>query len=338
MQFGIFDHFDRAATSLHDQYENRLRIAERYDEIGIRSYHMAEHHGTPLGMSPSPNLFMAALAQRTKRLRFGPLVYCLPLYHPIRLIEEICMLDQMSGGRLEVGVGRGISKIEVGYFGLEYEEAPPIYREAYQLILEGLTNDELTFKGDHFQVDGMTMEMRPLQQPHPPLWYGVHFPDAAVWPAQNGLNVIANNPAASTREISDRYREEWETAGNDPADMPLFGMSRFMVIADTTDEARDIARRAYPVWHKSFMKLWVKYNAVPPNVIYADNFDAVEAAGQAIVGSPDEVADKIRDHYTTAGVNYFVCRFAFGDLSVEETLRSTDLLGAEVMPKLADIA
>src|ERR1700736_5351037 len=102
MEFGVFDHLDRYGGPLADFYEDRLRIAEACDRAGFYAYHLAEHHSTPLGMAPSPNIFLAALAQRTKRLRFGPLVFVLPLYHPLRLISEICMLDQMSGGRLEL--------------------------------------------------------------------------------------------------------------------------------------------------------------------------------------------------------------------------------------------
>ncbi len=99
MEFGVFDHLDRTGASLPDYYEDRLKIIEAYDRAGFYAYHLAEHHSTPLGMAPSPNIFLAALAQRTQRLRFGPLVFVLPLYHPLRLIEEICMLDQISGGR-----------------------------------------------------------------------------------------------------------------------------------------------------------------------------------------------------------------------------------------------
>ena len=92
---------------LHQQYEERLKLIEAYDRAGFHAYHLAEHHATPLGMAPSPSVFLAAVAQSTKRLRFGPLVYTLSLYHPLRLVEEICMLDQMSGGRLELGIGTG---------------------------------------------------------------------------------------------------------------------------------------------------------------------------------------------------------------------------------------
>jgi alkanesulfonate monooxygenase SsuD/methylene tetrahydromethanopterin reductase-like flavin-dependent oxidoreductase (luciferase family) len=104
MKFGVFDHLDRDEQTLRDYYGARLQIIEAYDRLGFYAYHVAEHHATPLGMAPSPSVFLAAVAQRTRRLRFGPLVYALPLYHPLRLIEEICMLDQMSGGRLEIGL------------------------------------------------------------------------------------------------------------------------------------------------------------------------------------------------------------------------------------------
>src|ERR1700752_2680526 len=102
MEFGVFDHLDRTGTSLPDYYEDRLKLAE--------------HHATPLGMAPSPNVFLAALAQRTRRLRFGPLIYALPLHHPLRLIEEICMLDHLSGGRVDIGFWRGALPPALAHF------------------------------------------------------------------------------------------------------------------------------------------------------------------------------------------------------------------------------
>src|SRR5260221_13849236 len=130
MEFGVFDHLDRHGGTLADYYEDRLKIAEAYDRAGFYAYHLAEHHATPLGMAPSPSVFLAAVAQRTSRLRFGPLVYTLGLHHPLRVAEEICMLDQMSGGRLEVGIGRGISSYELRYYGVDPQQAQSIYVEA----------------------------------------------------------------------------------------------------------------------------------------------------------------------------------------------------------------
>ena len=117
MKFGVFDHLDRGDLPLKDFYRERLRLIEAYEQAGFYAYHLAEHHSTPLGMAPSPSVFLAAVAERTRRLRFGPLVYALPLHHPLRLIEEICMLDQMSGGRLEIGFGRGASPVETALYG-----------------------------------------------------------------------------------------------------------------------------------------------------------------------------------------------------------------------------
>src|SRR3989442_11207825 len=121
--FGIFDHVDRGEGPLAALYDSRLRLVEAADAAGFRTYHVAEHHATRLGMAPSPGIFLAALAQRTRRLRFGPLVYLLPLYAPLRLIEEVCMLDQLSGGRFELRVGRGILPDELAHLNVKYPEA-----------------------------------------------------------------------------------------------------------------------------------------------------------------------------------------------------------------------
>src|SRR5688572_22853795 len=136
IHFGIYDHMDRSGRPLWEFYEDRLRLAEAYDRLGYEALHIAEHHSTPLGLSPSPSVFLSSVAQRTRRLRFGPLVYTLNLYHPLRLIEEICMLDQLSGGRLEFGVGKGISPIENRYYGLDPAKADAMFAEAFQILLK----------------------------------------------------------------------------------------------------------------------------------------------------------------------------------------------------------
>ena len=254
MEFGVFDHLDRTGQKLPDFYEDRLKIAEAYDRAGFYAYHLAEHHSTPLGMAPSPNVFLAALAQRTKRLRFGPLVFVLPLYHPLRLIAEICMLDQMSGGRLELSFGRGASPIEAEYFGVDAEERQDIYAEALDVILRGLTHKTLDFHGKYFDFDNVPMELEPLQKPHPPLWYGVHAPDSAERAAKRNLNVVSLDSPADTRLSIERYRATWRPP-HPGATMPKLGLGRFIVVAETDAEALRLARRAYLPWHRSFTHL-----------------------------------------------------------------------------------
>ena len=130
-----------------DFYEDRLKLIEAYDRAGIYGYHCAEHHSTPLGMAPSPSVYLAAIGQRTRRLRFGPLVYTLALYHPLRLAEEICMLDQMSRGRFLLGIGKGISPIEVGYYGVDYKNADKMFAESLAIIMQALTKKTRGFRG-----------------------------------------------------------------------------------------------------------------------------------------------------------------------------------------------
>jgi alkanesulfonate monooxygenase SsuD/methylene tetrahydromethanopterin reductase-like flavin-dependent oxidoreductase (luciferase family) len=287
MDFGVFDHLDRYDVPLNEYYEARLKLIELYDSAGFFGYHLAEHHATPLGMAPSPSVFLAAVAQRTKRLRFGPMVYALPLYHPLRLIEEICMLDQMSGGRLDIGFGRGASPIELGYFGQDAKKAQAIYAEGVELVLKGLTETPLSFAGEHFRFDKVPIALAPMQKPHPPVWYGVHSPEAAERAARRGLHTINLDQTAETRACSERYRAVWrEIRGEAP--LPKLGLGRFIVVADTDDAALALARRAYPVWHDAFTFLPRLHGITQMHPRPAD-FDTLAARGQGFAGSPASV-------------------------------------------------
>jgi alkanesulfonate monooxygenase SsuD/methylene tetrahydromethanopterin reductase-like flavin-dependent oxidoreductase (luciferase family) len=337
MKFGIFDHMDRAAVPLAQQYEDRLRLTEAYERAGFYAYHIAEHHATPLGMAPSPSVFLAAVAQRTRRLRFGPVVYPLAFHHPLRVAEEICMLDHLSGGRLELGVGRGASPHEMTYYGVEPANAQAIYHEAYAVLIRFMTSRILDFDGKFYKFRGVPVEIEPLQRPHPPLWYGVAYPDGVVWPAQNRVNVVCNGPAAAVRAITDRYRAEWAAAGNDPSGLPLMGMSRFIVIADDAAEATAIARRGYAQWYASFFLLWAKHGTRPVNAAYPDNFDDLARSGLGLAGTAEQVRDALVAQMAQARTNYQICRFAFGDLTLAESLRSLDAFTRTVMPALLEM-
>lgn len=335
IDIGVFDHVDRGDETLGELYESRLRLIETYDRLGIRSYHLAEHHATPLGMAPSPSVFLAAVAQRTRRLRFGPLVYTLALHHPLRVIEEVSMLDQMSGGRLELGVGRGISPHEVSYYGVDPAKAQAIYVEALAVIRKGLTSETLNFEGAFFRFRDVPMEMRPVQRPHPPLWYGLARPDGLPWVVANKVNIVCNGPPALVRQVTDGYRQAWAEAGERPDDLPLMGMTRTVVVAETEREALDIARRAHKRWHQSFFTLWEKHGTQPMNAFYPDNFDEAQQRGFGIAGTPGLVRDTLQRQLRESGVNYLVCRFAFGDMTLPEARRSVELFARSVMQELS---
>src|SRR6201989_3233070 len=127
LQFGIFDQNDHGRYPLSEQYDKRLALIELYDSLGFRTYHMSEHHSTPLNLTPSPSVFLAAAAQRTKRLRLGALVYVLPAHHTLRLAAERRMRDHLSQGSIEIGIGRGASPHELQYFGVDPDQAQAMY-------------------------------------------------------------------------------------------------------------------------------------------------------------------------------------------------------------------
>jgi alkanesulfonate monooxygenase SsuD/methylene tetrahydromethanopterin reductase-like flavin-dependent oxidoreductase (luciferase family) len=332
MEFGVFDHVDRARDDLHAYYEDRLRIVELYDEIGIDRYHVAEHHGTPLGMSASPSVYLAAVSQRTKNIRFGPMIFAAPLYHPLRLAEEICMIDQMSGGRFEMGFGRGASPIEASFWGLEREEMELVYRESIAIILEALKTGELSFKGEYYNFDRVPLCLEPRQKPYPPMWYGIHSVESAARVAREGFNVISLDSAEETGEYVDSYRAAWREKNGD-APEPCIGISYFIVIAEDEDEALSVARRSYPVWHDSFNYLFRRNGTVPRHQRPTD-WDGIVAEGRAFAGTPDQVAAFLKDACETSGVNYLVSQFAFGDQTVDETFRTVRLFADHVMPIL----
>ena len=336
MQFGIFDQNDHGPYPLHQQYENRLRLIEFYDRVGFRTYHMSEHHATPLNLTPSPSVFLAAVAQRTRRLRLGALVYVLPAHHPLRLAEEICMLDHLSGGRIEVGIGRGASPHELNYFGVDAAQAPGMYIEAYNDIMQALTQDEVNFAGLHYRFKNVPIELKPLQRPHPPLWYAVPVLEGAAWPAQNRINIVCGGPLPRVREITDCYRAEWALAGYSPDELPLLGINRFVMAAETDHEAMALGRRAWPVFYKSFMKLWKLHGTQPRYARIPEDFDTMVQNGGAIAGSPATVRDQVRSMVETSGATYFIAQFSFGDLGHEEVLQSAGLFARELLPKAGE--
>jgi len=326
--FGIFDHVDRGDEPIGTLYEQRFKLVEAADAGGFRSYHVAEHHATPLGMAPSPSVYLAAVAQRTRRLRFGPLVYLLPLYTPLRLIEEICMLDQLSGGRLELGVGRGISPYELAYSGVDFLAAQEIYEESLEIILTGLRGGRLTHHGRHYTYRGVPMELEPVQKPHPPLWQGVVRADGAADAARRGVNIVSTLPGPALRTLVEAYFEAHKPMPGAPE--PLVGMQRSLFVADTDAEALKLARPAYARWYASLTQLWRQFNTVP--VRFADTLDRAIEQDTAIVGSPATVRAEVERHLAATGCNYVVGRFLYGNPPFEAALRSVELFAREVIP------
>ena len=333
LKFGIFDHLDSDGGPLDALYESRLGMVALMEQEGYFAYHLAEHHATPLGMAGSPSVFLSAAIQRTRRIRLGPLVYVLPLYHPLRLYEEICMLDQMSGGRLMVGVGRGGALLEHQRFGVDPKDAPALYHEAFAVLMRAFEAEVLEFDGQYFHYKDYAVQLKPVQQPHPPIWYGAPNADAIAWAAPRSINVVSLGPADRARGIADRYRQEWRALGRDAAALPHIGITRHIVVAETDAEAQRIAAAAYPRWRQGMDWIW-RRSDVPFSLkeIYPESFDALSAIGHGIAGSPATVRDYVARLEAETGINYVLCQMVFGDMADTDARRSLTLFAREVMP------
>src|ERR1700761_9235976 len=170
MKFGLFDDVEEAGRPVSVLFDERLQFAAAADAAGFYCLQVAEHHATPLNLVPAPSIYLAAVARATKTMRLGPLVYLLPLYSPLRLIEEICMLDHLSHGRLDIGVGRGVSPYELEFHNVAHDDSRDIFFEAYECVKSGLTSETFSFKSARYLYNDVPIALRPLQQPHPPFW------------------------------------------------------------------------------------------------------------------------------------------------------------------------
>jgi len=373
MRFGVFDHIEPVpGLGLDRIYRERLLQIERLDAAGFHAYHLAEHHTPAIhSLAPSQNVFLASVAQRTTRLRFGPCVYVLPLHHPLRLIEEISMLDNLSDGRLEIGVGRG-GVMEAYFWGQEADSETNYarYRETLEIVLEGLSHSALTYAGRFHSFEKLPMYLRPLQKPYPPLWY-MRNPVTA---AMEGMHTILVGSLDGLAEGVTRYRTAWDEhqgvgAVTAQGDEPMIGLVVHMVVAETDEEA---IRIATPAWEKyrwnlaaprrleaerrgltqfmqstdgSFGFVGDRPAGLPARETRRDIDAELERFGEqthrphpnrlggvALAGAPAAVREYM-DEYVATGANYFVCSFQWGDLTHEQAMRSLELFATDVMPR-----
>jgi alkanesulfonate monooxygenase SsuD/methylene tetrahydromethanopterin reductase-like flavin-dependent oxidoreductase (luciferase family) len=340
LKFGIFDWIDRNdRLSLTETYDQRLRMLELADEAGIWCYHLAEHHGTPLAVAPSPNLFLSAAAERTSRLRFGPLVQLLPLYNPLRNIEEICFLDNLSGGRLELGIGRGISAEELSIYGYEIGEARERFDECFDILLQGLRTGYVTYHGKYYNLDDAPVTIKPLQKPMPPLWYPTSSPERVEWVAREGFNTLFGFTRTGLDVIASGislYKQIWQKHHDDPERInahvaePRLGATRHVYVAASAAEAEETARDAYTDFDHNFL---TRPGRVGQESRRGD-FDTAVDWGGIMVGTPDSVREQVQGFIDASGANYFVGTFAFGSLTTDQVLSSLKLFADEVMPNL----
>ena len=345
MKIGLFDHIEHGERPLSTLFDERLTFIQAADEAGFYCLHLAEHHATPLNMVPVPGVFLGALARATKRMRLGTLVYLLPLYSPLRMIEEICMLDHLSHGRLEVGVGRGVSPYELKFHKVEHEDSRDIFIDAYNCVSAGLVTDELTYAGPYYNYDKVPIELRPLQKPFPAFWYGSSGPEGSTWAGEHGLHFVTLGSMKLAKENIDTFKEAFAkrgSAAHPKAEFPggaAIGVMRHVFVDDSDEKAIAWAKPAMEVHLKNINWLRTKHGVTGLTtrlrVVRGATFEECVEEGSVIVGSPQTVREQIERHVSELGINYLLNYMFLGTMSLADALRSLQLFSTEVMPKLS---
>jgi alkanesulfonate monooxygenase SsuD/methylene tetrahydromethanopterin reductase-like flavin-dependent oxidoreductase (luciferase family) len=334
VRFGIFDQSEQpGGLSMGELYESRLTLAERAEAAGFWGYHKSEHHMIPLDHAPSAGLYLAAVGQRTSRMRICSLVHLLPFYHPIRLVEEVCMLDHLTGGRFELGFGKGISAPEHILWGLDPDEAIDRTEEMLELLLAALQceDDLFSFRGRFYRLDEVPIEVRPHQLPYPPLWR----PGKVATAAKLGVSTVVGGPIPLVNSSIEEYRSLYQPV-LDGGREPTIGAIRRFVVAPTDEEADALGRRTWKAFSHNLTVLFRRYGLLPPNdPTVGGDYDKAKEVKAVVVGSPERIRAHV-DELTSAGlVDYVIGCFAFGDLSHDEALRSLELFAEHVVAPLS---
>ncbi|HZD02434.1 MAG TPA: LLM class flavin-dependent oxidoreductase [Actinomycetes bacterium] len=327
MRFSIFsvtDHYPdqpRGIAQFYDQLLDEVVLAE---ELGFEAFFVAEHHFHEYGIVPCPPALLGAAAARTSRIGLGVAVSVLPFHHPLVAAEEYALLDQLSRGRLALGVGSGYLRHEFEGFLIDPSEKRQRFEEALDIILQAWSGEPVTYSGRYHRVDGARSAVTPLQRPHPPLWTAILRPEAAWHVGRQGRDIMLI-PYATSATVDDlgqvvaeftRGRAESGTAGGDVA------VAMHTYVAERPEQARPEAEQALGRYVRT--RLYARQRS----------YDELEQAGLILFGDPDQVSRRI-GHLETLGVTHLLLLVNFGALEAERVRASMERFAKSVMPEFA---
>jgi alkanesulfonate monooxygenase SsuD/methylene tetrahydromethanopterin reductase-like flavin-dependent oxidoreductase (luciferase family) len=316
MKCGVLQFFSwpERRVALPTVYERALQRIDIMDKTGYDAVWLAEHHFTTYSVCPSVHMMGLHVADRTRHLRIGTGISLAAFYHPLRLAEEVALLDVLSGGRVNWGAGRGFDPTEFKAFGVPQEESYGRFREAVEIVLAAWTNDRLTWSGNHWQFEAVEVLPKPQQHPHPPVWIAASSLDSVCWAGAQGYGLMLG-PHAHYTDMARRrelYRQELEAHGYTMGgrDLP---MARLLAVADTDRAAEDIARRG-ATW---IVDSYINSSKAPTTAAYvtaqrgssAGTRDSVAhyLDGVIVHGTPERVIDQLQRLREEMFLEYLLC-------------------------------
>jgi alkanesulfonate monooxygenase SsuD/methylene tetrahydromethanopterin reductase-like flavin-dependent oxidoreductase (luciferase family) len=343
LDFGLF-YYCQGRGDHHDQlYAELLDQVELAEQLGFGECWFAEHHFTDYSILPSPNLLISAALQRTERMRFGNYVNIMPFHHPLRLAAEAAMLDSLSKGRFDFGIGKGVRPNEFAKFGLNFDESTAMTEEAVEIVLKAWTEERLSHFGRYWSFPELSLRPRIYQQPHPPLHMVASREESVARVGARGWPVAMHfTPTEVVARCVESYRGALAQidgpVGAGPY-RPRLLLCRETYVAPTAEAARaegSVALQGF--WHLSSLQ--------PPPLPdrYTDDrmrdltgwiwggktYDELDAIGGMVIGSPEQVAAKV-DYLESIGVDTLLLVASFGNLSHEQVCRSLRLFSKTVI-------
>ncbi len=358
MRFAHFSHvWGKQGMSPRERYEQLWRELILADELGFDYGFSVEHHFCPEeSWMSSPSLYAVAAAARTRNIRLGAMGHVVPLHHPVRLLEEIALTDQMTGGRIEVGLVPGILASYFGPFRGDFQNRRDITTEFARFAKAAFAQGgAVDFDGTHIKQKGMELSVQPLQRPYPPMWMETRDKATLEFCAREGLHTgyFLLFPREEAKLRYAPYRQGWKDHGWPGT--PNIAYSTVVFVDETDARALDIAAADAGRAYKGFFT----YSEDPAEIrkkqeetaAYFEtrgepgaakiimnllDIDYLLANDLVLIGSPDTVAAKLRRWASEGTFNTFFGEFNFGNIGEDDLLRSIRLFGTEVMPKLRD--
>ncbi|MGE3541125.1 MAG: LLM class flavin-dependent oxidoreductase [Candidatus Tectimicrobiota bacterium] len=344
MKFGLFSHIpwpeEREAQQVFAQTTEAAQCGEA---LGFMSFWLAEHHFSRYGLGSSSLVLASNIAARTSTIRLGTAVLVPTLHHPLRLAEDTATLDVLSGGRLDVGYGRGAAGYEYNGYMVDREQSQERFRESIAMVQGLWTTPEYTYTGQFYRVNRANLVPRPLQQPHPPVYIAATRTPATldfVLSTGHPLIVGVVLDTVDALDLCQRFVTRSAALGHhvQMADIPFF---RYCYVAETEAQARQDTEAALNwnmdvnQWRRTFTEGSEVHGRLEDfrrtRTTTPPSYDTL-CAHRAFIGTPDQCAAKIKA-LQDQGIEYFGCNFAFGNIDHGKVLTSMELFAKEVMPR-----
>jgi natural product biosynthesis luciferase-like monooxygenase protein len=345
MQFSLFalpTYYRESDGPLGPYYRRLVDFLVSAEELGYDGIWSNEHHFHPYGgLIPSPAVMLSAVAQRTKRVRLGTSVVVLPLHHPLEIAEQLAMVDNMSGGRVDLGIGRGFVPFDYHMWNIPMGEGQERTLESLEVIIKAWSGKPFSHHGKYFSFENVEVWPLPEQKPHPPIWIAAsNNPESFASAGRNGYNLLTVSsvkPMSALADMVQHYHEAWKAAGHDPAGYK-YNTHYQIVVDEDPERARRVVAEAIPRYTSLLTEATSLYTAPgqAPRVSPLADFsvDSWIEQGRILCGTPDDVVATLQRAERELGITGVDGAFYFGGMPFETAERSLRLFAEHVIPRL----